>query len=62
MCTFFFIDQEKRFIFTGINQTYTGIPFEPILQPFAITEHIAITLTIHIVYENPIRRTQYMTK
>jgi Thymidine kinase len=46
-------DQGKRVIVAGLDQDYTGKPFEPMPQLLAITEYTTKTLTICIVCGNP---------
>jgi thymidine kinase len=51
-------DQGKRVIVAGLDQDYTGKPFEPMPQLLAIAEYITKTLAICVVCGNPADRTQ----
>lgn len=51
-------DQGKRVIIAGLDQDYTGKPFEPMPQLLAIAEYITKTLAICVVCGNPADRTQ----
>jgi thymidine kinase len=53
-------NQGKRVIVAGLDQDYTGKPFEPIPQLLAIAEYITKTLAICVVCGNPADRTQRM--
>jgi thymidine kinase len=48
----------KRIIIAGLDQDYTGKPFEPMPQLLAIAEYITKTLAICAVCGNPADRTQ----
>jgi len=48
----------KRVIVAGLDQDYTGKPFEPMPQLLAIAEYITKTLAICVVCGNPANRTQ----
>ncbi len=51
-------DSGKRVIVAGLDQDYTGKPFEPIPQLLAISEYITKTLAICVVCGNPADKTQ----
>ncbi|UCF78642.1 MAG: thymidine kinase [Candidatus Eiseniibacteriota bacterium] len=51
-------DSGKRVIVAGLDQDYTGQPFEPMPQLLAIAEYITKTLAICVVCGNPANRTQ----
>jgi thymidine kinase len=51
-------NQGKRVIIAGLDQDYTGKPFEPMPQLLAIAEYITKTLAICVVCGNPADRTQ----
>ncbi|GBD90580.1 thymidine kinase [bacterium BMS3Abin04] len=51
-------DSGKRVIIAGLDQDYTGKPFEPIPQLLSIAEYITKTLAICVVCGNPADRTQ----
>jgi thymidine kinase len=51
-------DQGKRVIVAGLDQDYTGKPFEPMPQLLAVAEYITKTLAICVVCGNPADRTQ----
>jgi thymidine kinase len=51
-------NQGKRVIVAGLDQDYTGKPFEPMPQLLAIAEYITKTLAICVVCGNPADRTQ----
>ncbi len=51
-------DGGKRVIVAGLDQDYTGKPFEPIPQLLSIAEYITKTLAICVVCGNPADRTQ----
>ena len=51
-------DKGKRVIIAGLDQDYTGKPFEPMPQLLAIAEYITKTLAICVVCGNPADRTQ----
>jgi thymidine kinase len=53
-------DQGKRVIVAGLDQDYTGKPFEPMPQLLAVAEYITKTLAICVVCGNPADRTQRM--
>ncbi len=48
----------KRVIIAGLDQDYTGKPFEPIPQLLAIAEYITKTLAICVECGNPADKTQ----
>lgn len=48
----------KRVIIAGLDQDYTGTPFEPIPQLLAIAEYITKTLAICVECGNPADKTQ----
>ncbi len=50
--------QGKRVIVAGLDQDYTGKPFEPLPQLLAVAEYITKTLAICVVCGNPANRTQ----
>jgi thymidine kinase len=50
----------KRVIVAGLDQDYTGKPFEPMPQLLAVAEYITKTLAICVVCGNPANRTQRM--
>lgn len=52
----------KRVIIAGLDQDYTGKPFEPMPQLLAIAEYITKTLAICVVCGNPADRTQRKNK
>ncbi len=54
-------DNGKRVIVAGLDQDYTGSPFEPIPQLLAMAEYITKTLAICVVCGNPADRTQRKT-
>ena len=51
----------KRVIVAGLDQDYTGKPFEPIPQLLAIAEYITKQLAICVVCGNPADKTQRKT-
>jgi thymidine kinase len=51
-------DRGKRVIVAGLDQDYTGQPFEPMPQLLAIAEYITKTLAICVVCGAPASRTQ----
>jgi thymidine kinase len=51
-------DQGKRIIVAGLDQDYTGKPFEPMPQLLAVAEYITKTLAICVICGNPADRTQ----
>ncbi len=51
-------DRGVRVICAGLDQDYSGKPFEPIPQLLAIGEYITKTLAICMVCGNPANRTQ----
>jgi len=51
-------DEGKRVIVAGLDQDYTGKPFEPMPQLLAVAEYITKTLAICVVCGNPADRTQ----
>ena len=54
-------DNGKRVIVAGLDQDYTGSPFEPMPQLLAMAEYITKTLAICVVCGNPADRTQRKT-
>lgn len=54
-------DKGKRVIVAGLDQDYTGAPFEPMPQLLAMAEYITKTLAICVVCGNPADRTQRKT-
>jgi len=55
-------DEGKRVIIAGLDQDYTGKPFEPMPQLLAVAEYITKTLAICVVCGNPADRTQRKSK
>ncbi len=55
-------NQGKRVIIAGLDQDYTGKPFEPIPQLLAIAEYITKTLAICVECGNPADKTQRKIK
>lgn len=51
-------DSGKRVIVAGLDQDYTGKPFEPMPQLLTIAEYITKALAICVVCGNPANRTQ----
>jgi thymidine kinase len=51
-------DVGKRIIVAGLDQDYTGRPFEPVPQLLAMAEYITKTLAICVRCGNPANRTQ----
>ncbi len=51
-------NEGKRVIVAGLDQDYTGKPFEPIPQLLAAAEYITKTLAICVVCGNPADKTQ----
>ncbi len=51
-------DKGKRVIVAGLDQDYTGKPFEPIPKLLAAAEYITKTLAICVVCGNPADKTQ----
>jgi thymidine kinase len=51
-------DSGKRVIVAGLDQDYTGRPFEPVPQLLALAEYITKTLAICVQCGNPANRTQ----
>ncbi len=51
-------DDGKRVIVAGLDQDYTGKPFEPIPQLLSVAEYITKTLAICVECGNPADRTQ----
>lgn len=51
-------DEGKRVIVAGLDQDYTGRPFEPVPQLLAMAEYITKTLAICVRCGNPANRTQ----
>lgn len=54
-------DDGKRVIVAGLDQDYTGQPFEPIPQLLAVAEYITKTLAICVKCGNPANRTQRLS-
>jgi len=54
-------DDGKRIIVAGLDQDYSGAPFEPIPQLLAVAEVITKTLAICVKCGNPADRTQRLT-
>ncbi|HPI72079.1 MAG TPA: thymidine kinase [bacterium] len=54
-------DSGKRVIVAGLDQDYTGKPFEPIPQLLAVAEDIHKTLAICVKCGNPANRTQRLS-
>ena len=52
----------KRVIVAGLDQDYTGKPFEPIPQLLAVAEYITKTLAICVKCGNPANRTQRLSR
>ncbi|MBN2000139.1 thymidine kinase [candidate division KSB1 bacterium] len=52
----------KRVIVAGLDQDYSGKPFEPIPQLLAIAEYITKTLAICVKCGNPANRTQRLSR
>lgn len=52
---------KKRVIVAGLDQDYTGKPFEPIPQLLAVAEFISKTLAICVKCGSPAGRTQRLT-
>ncbi|PID63335.1 MAG: thymidine kinase [Ignavibacteriae bacterium] len=52
----------KRVIVAGLDQDYTGTPFEPIPQLLATAEYITKTLAICVKCGNPANKTQRTIK
>jgi thymidine kinase len=52
----------RRVIIAGLDQDYTGKPFEPIPQLLAVAEYITKTLAICVKCGNPANRTQRLSK
>ena len=55
-------NQGKRVIVAGLDQDYTGKPFEPIPQLLAVAEYITKTLAICVQCGNPANRTQRLSR
>jgi len=55
-------DSGKRVIVAGLDQDYTGRPFEPIPQLLAVAEYITKTLAICVKCGNPANRTQRLSR
>lgn len=55
-------DEGKRVIVSGLDQDYTGEPFEPIPQLLAIAEYITKNLAICVICGGPANRNQRLTK
>ncbi|MFH1197610.1 MAG: thymidine kinase [bacterium] len=51
-------NEGRRVIIAGLDQDYTGKPFEPMPQLLAIAEYITKTLAICMVCGNPADKTQ----
>ena len=54
-------DSGKRVIVAGLDQDYTGKPFEPMPQLLAVAEYITKTLAICVKCGNPANRTQRLS-
>ncbi len=54
-------DSGRRVIVAGLDQDYTGKPFEPIPQLLAVAEYITKTLAICVQCGNPANRTQRLS-
>jgi thymidine kinase len=54
-------NQGRRVIVAGLDQDYTGKPFEPIPQLLAVAEDIHKTLAICVKCGNPANRTQRLS-
>jgi thymidine kinase len=54
-------DMGRRVIVAGLDQDYTGKPFEPIPQLLAVAEYITKTLAICVQCGNPANRTQRLS-
>ncbi len=54
-------DSGKRVIVAGLDQDYSGKPFEPIPQLLAVAEYITKTLAICVKCGNPANRTQRLS-
>lgn len=54
-------DGGKRVIVAGLDQDYTGKPFEPMPQLLAVAEYITKTLAICVQCGNPANRTQRLS-
>lgn len=54
-------DEGRRVIVAGLDQDYTGVPFEPMPQLLAIAEFITKSLAICVACGNPADRTQRKT-
>lgn len=54
-------NEGKRVIVAGLDQDYTGAPFEPMPQLLATAEYITKTLAICVVCGNPADKTQRKT-
>ena len=55
-------DSGKRVIVAGLDQDFTGKPFEPIPKLLAIAEYISKLSAICVICGNPASRTQRVTK
>ena len=53
--------QGKRVIVSGLDQDYTGKPFEPVPQLLAVAEYITKQHAICVVCGNPADKTQRKT-
>jgi thymidine kinase len=51
-------EQQKRVIIAGLDQDFTGAPFEPIPELMAVAEFVSKNLAICVVCGNPAGRTQ----
>lgn len=54
-------NQGKRVIVAGLDQDFTGKPFEPMPQLLAVAEYITKTLAICVKCGNPANRTQRLS-
>ena len=54
-------NEGRRVIVAGLDQDYTGVPFEPMPQLLAIAEFITKSLAICVACGNPADRTQRKT-
>jgi thymidine kinase len=51
-------DRGNRIIIAGLDQDFTGKPFEPMPRLLAVAKYIAKTLAICVICGNPADRTQ----
>ena len=54
-------NEGRRVIVAGLDQDYTGVPFEPMPQLLAVAEFITKSLAICVACGNPADRTQRKT-